>query len=296
MSEFSEHWLALRAGADRRARADALLAPLCAGWAAPRRILDLGAGSGANLRYLAPRLGPHQHWLCVDRDSALLAALPRRTAAWASAAGAVCSPRPGGLHVAAAGWSCTIAVRRLDLTAAIGALRLPEAGLVTASALLDLVSAEWLEALLARCRDARCRLLFALTYDGCAALAPAHPDDDAIIAWVNRHQRGDKGFGPALGPAAAGAAARAARALGYRVQAAASDWEIGSDEPELLAALLDGWCEAARALAPGAAERLAAWRRARGGELAAGRLRVTVGHRDLIAVPGAAEAGGRASP
>ena len=59
-------------------------------------------------------------------------------------------------------------------------------------------------------------MLFALNYDGRIKCAPGDPDDAAIVALVNRHQRTDKGFGPALGPDAPGLAERCFATLGYR--------------------------------------------------------------------------------
>jgi hypothetical protein len=82
---------------------------------------------------------------------------------------------------------------QLDLATSAHRLPLPSGGLVTASALLDLVSAPWLDALLRRCHDARCQLLFALSYDGRCEMIPSHPDDAPLIDLVNRHQRSDKG-------------------------------------------------------------------------------------------------------
>jgi hypothetical protein len=57
LSGFTTDWLALREPADAVARAGALVGPFVSGIAATRRIIDLGAGTGANLRYLAPRRG-----------------------------------------------------------------------------------------------------------------------------------------------------------------------------------------------------------------------------------------------
>ena len=71
--------------------------------------------------------------------------------------------------------------------------------LVTASALLDLVSEEWLRSLAARCRESGAALLFALSYDGRIQCSPDEPEDAAIRELVNQHQRTDKGFGRALG-------------------------------------------------------------------------------------------------
>jgi len=97
------------------------------------RIVDLGAGTGANLRYLAPHLGGHQRWLLIDRDAALL----RRA-----------EPGPGveGLRV-----EC----RCLDLAAPGGGLDLTGTDILTAAALMDLVSAAWFEALAARAAAVR---------------------------------------------------------------------------------------------------------------------------------------------
>ena len=64
MSGFSAEWLALREPLDARSRSAELVARLRAD--APdgtRRIVDLATGTGANLRYLAPRLGGDQDWL-----------------------------------------------------------------------------------------------------------------------------------------------------------------------------------------------------------------------------------------
>jgi len=96
MGDFSADWLALREPADSRARSAALVRQLAdrfvespnAPGTTRLRVLDLGCGTGANLRYLAPRLAPSlggrrwvtQDWTCVDRNLGLLADLPRRTA------------------------------------------------------------------------------------------------------------------------------------------------------------------------------------------------------------------------
>src|SRR5690606_34002812 len=82
---FDPGWLALRAPFDAAARSPQALAPLRR-WAAGRggavlRIADLGGGTGANLRFLAPLLPMPQHWTVIDSDPALLgridlAALP----------------------------------------------------------------------------------------------------------------------------------------------------------------------------------------------------------------------------
>ena len=292
MFEFDDAWLALRAPADSAARADDLVSHLGSLHAGQGglRVLDLGCGTGANLRHLAPLLAEaghaHQRWTCLDHDPALLARLPARLRDWAEAGELECRGARGGLDIRAGGWCAEVAWERADLAAEVQRLALPAGGLVTASALLDLVSEHWLATLLRRCRAARCALLFALTYDGRCGLAPAHPDDARVIALVNRHQGGDKGFGPALGPAAPAVAGHRCGALGYRVRTAASDWHLGPGLAGLQRALLAGWRDAAVAMSEtGTTAWLDHWHAAHLASIAAGTLRLDVGHMDLLALP-----------
>src|SRR5260221_559936 len=103
----------------------------------------------------------------------------------------------------------------------------PTGGLVPAGALLDLVSRPWLEALAARCQAARAAVCFALTYDGRTVCTPDEPEDTTVLDLFNRHQRLDKGFGAALGPAAAGTAEQGPTKLGVRLLTERSDWDVG---------------------------------------------------------------------
>ncbi len=76
-----------------------------------------------------------------------------------------------------------------------------------------------------------------------------------IVAAVNAHQRTDKGFGPALGPAAAALAIARFEALGYSVVHGASDWVIGPDDRDIQTEMLTGWASAAREIGRIAARR-----------------------------------------
>jgi trans-aconitate methyltransferase len=83
MSGFSAEWLALREPADRRARSRALVAELRSVFAGrdTAAVIDLGCGTGSNLRALAASLPRRQSWRLVDRDPALLSAARERLAA-----------------------------------------------------------------------------------------------------------------------------------------------------------------------------------------------------------------------
>ena len=278
METFDAEWLALREPADRRARDLALPERLCAAWRQRgwSRVVDLGSGTGANLRYLAPRLPPGQRWTLVDHDPRHVDRLRRLEA----------PPE-------------VAAVAPVDRDLAADGLAVVEgADLVTGSALLDLVSERWLSALVRRCAEAACGAYFALTYDGevrwmresaAGWRVDDDPEDGLVREAVNRHQRGDKGFGPALGPAAAPLAARLFREAGYRTWLAGSGWRLEAADRRLTDRFVEGWAAAAAERRPDAADRVAAWRGRRGAAIARGSFRVTVGHRDLLALPGGAE-------
>jgi len=284
VSTFPPAWLDLREAVDAASRSPppAELLARSRPNNGPLHIIDLACGTGANLRYLAPRLGGEQQWTLIDNDPVLIEAMPGRLAAWASAGDADFIPNLAGAMVCRApGLECRARTRVLDLAGGLEQPDFGEAHLVTASALLDLVSMDWLEALAGYCRRCGAGVLFALTYDGHMSFDPPACGDEQIRALVNRHQQTDKGFGPALGPAAVRSALGLFAGLGYRMQAAQSDWQLGADEGSLQHALIDGWLGAAVAIAPDKAAQLEAWSRDRCMQIEASRLRVTVGHTDV---------------
>jgi hypothetical protein len=265
VGDFSADWLALREPADHAARSAPLTRTLSDVIQRNEelRVLDLGAGTGSNVRYLVARLPRPQRWLLADRDAALLAHAPR-------------APIP---HV-------EVDTRQVDLAAlADDEMRALVDGhaLVTASALLDLVSERWLLTLAARCREAGAAALFALTYDGRIECAPADREDESIRRLVNEHQHRDKGFGPALGPAATDCAERALAALGYRVERDRSDWTLRAEASGLQREVIDGWARAAIEMAPARAASIGAWRARRFAHLTDSRSELRVGHEDLAA-------------
>ncbi|MBP7779691.1 MAG: class I SAM-dependent methyltransferase [Acidobacteria bacterium] len=266
MTSFSADWLALREPADHAARADELTARIARRLlgSAGIRAVDLAAGSGSNVRYLLPRLPEVGHWTLVDHDPALLAQAWRLLAPVAHAAG------------------CSFDVRQADLLA-LATLPLDGCALVTASALLDLVSEAWLRALAARCRAAGVDVLCALSYDGRIECKPRDGEDRLVRDLVNRHQRSDKGWGAALGPDAGRVAADCFRDEGFDVHTAKSDWVLEAGHAELQRELIAGWAAAAREISPGEADAVDLWLARRLAHVDAGLSTIRVGHVDLAA-------------
>jgi hypothetical protein len=289
VSGFSAEWLELREPFDAAARAPSHVAELAvhldrSSKKAPLEILDLGAGTGSNFRHLAPLIGGLQRWRLADNDSELLDAAIAATEEWAGARGAAARRARNTLSVGAGELACFVETELVDL-ADLVSVELPVGGLVTAAALLDLVSRDWLETLAQRCRAARAAVAFALTYDGRTTAEPGEPEDTLVLSLFNRHQLLDKGFGPALGPGAAGAAEAAFLAQGYELRVAASDWVIGPTEHAMQLSLLDGWLGAALEISPKSKLALTSWHERRRAHVLAGRSELIVGHVDLIGWP-----------
>jgi len=248
MSVVTPDWLELREGADAAARSAELAERLARHLeVGPLEIHDLGGGSGAMGRWLAPRLPGPQHWVVHDRDPRLLPL-------------AAADAPPG----------VTVEPRRSDVTR-LAPGDLAGASLVTASALLDLLTADELARMLRACAGRP--LLLALTVVGRVTLSPADPLDARIAAAFNAHQR----RGGRLGP---DAVAAAVDTLGEPV-VRPSPWRLDGADAELIAEWLDGWVGAACEQEPALAAEADAYReRRRAQELA-----VTVDHADLLVLP-----------
>lgn len=270
MSDFDAEWLSLREPYDHAARNVAVTRAVVE-WAReraardggrPLRIVDLGAGGGSTMRYLAPLLPEPQCWTYIDDYPA-------------DEIGSDTPPGAPDAPVVVTRRSADLA--RLDLDRLV-----VDVDLVTASALLDLVSAPWL----ARLLDAMARSgvpgLFALTYDGRTALSPSTADTDRMIALFDRSMLVDKGFGPALGGGAAAALERAAGERGFGVVAGDSPWIVDDAGSPFARRLIGFWTSAAIREEPterGGIERaMAEW-------LRGGGHRIVVGHRDAFILP-----------
>lgn len=286
MDEALSRWLRLREPCDVAARSEELTRAIADTLPVgePVCILDLATGEGSNIRYLVDQLPGPQHWLAVDRSATLLRGLRERMSSWGEEREYTVRTDGERCRLRGADIECDVERRQVDL----GALDRHDifAGrhLVTASALLDLVSTQWLQALVAHCRKEGASALFTISYNGDFSCAPAEAEDGLVRDLMNEHQKTDKGLGgPAAGPDAVACAVRCFAEAGYHVQCEPSDWALGPAEQDVQRALVDGWAEAATEIAPDRTSTIADWRRRRLAHVEAGRSRVIVGHDDLAA-------------
>jgi len=265
----SSEWLDLREPADAAARARYLVEHLRRRLPATgcRVIHDLACGTGAMGRWLAPLLPGRQRWVLHDRDVDLLEAAAAHLPASAA----------DGVPVA-------VETRRSDITE-LDPGDLAGASLVTASALLDLMTEDELAGLVGVCAEVGCPVLLTLSVTGRVRLTPADPLDARVAAAFDTHQRRLTAAGRLLGPDAVSAAAREFRRLGADVLVRPSTWRLGAAQADLAAAWLAGWVGAACEQEAELAAEAEAYTERRLAQARAGELAVAVDHADLLGVP-----------
>ncbi len=260
---FSPEWLALREPADQRARNKNVLKAVAAyleRFEQPA-IFDLAAGTGSTFRAISPSLPAGQRWRIFDYDQNLL-----------DAAAILLEGQP-------------VETRQINLVAHLPDVFGHKPDLVVTSAFLDLVSGAWLDGLIAELASRKLPFYAAITYDGRASIDPPNRLDGTIIAAVNRHQKTDKGFGPALGPDAASEAIRRFEAAGFDVVQGQSDWVFLPEEGVVQSMVIDGWAQAVYEIDDIEEDALSDWASWHLTRIADRTTEIMVGHVDFFAVP-----------
>ena len=280
MSGFDPKWLRLREPVDHRSRNRELLSALAAIFVGHEdvNVVDLGCGLGSNLRGLSGHLPKRQHWRLVDHDAALLAAARRELLDWADSG----SVDGDSIVIAKGDRAIRVSFVEADLARDLPGVLDPAPDLVTAAALFDLCSREWIGRF-AEAVAARSAVFYtSLTYDGREIWQPAHPADSAVLAAFHADQLTDKGFGRSAGPEAPQALAAAFREAGYAVRGEDSFWRLDAADAPLLHALAEGIAGAVKKGGHLDAGAVASWREAR---LQPG-VTSMIGHRDCLCRPG----------
>ncbi|RYY75022.1 MAG: class I SAM-dependent methyltransferase [Gammaproteobacteria bacterium] len=262
MTDFSIAWLDLREPADLKAR-DKTLATRALQWLQKNfpnqghMIVDLGSGTGSSLRALAGLGAADIVWRLVDNNGDLLdEALRRHRKDW------IIEDYEADLNV-------------------VNELPLGGAQLITASALLDLASREFVDELKNRITRQRSALYAVLNYDGTTEWAPAHPGDEKVLAAFNLDQARDKGFGPALGPQATDYLTKNFQAENYEIFTAGSSWCLTGKDHLLVSELIHGIANAVKEHIDSA--ELDTWKQFRLTHVQQGSCRI--GHLDFLALP-----------
>ena len=265
--EVSSDWLALREPEDARARSREL-ALAAAERLAPGPIVihDLGSGTGSMMRWLAPLLPGPQAWVLHDWNAKLV---ERAT---------------NGVPVDRDGRPVSVRTRSGAL-AHLDPAALDGASLVTASALLDVLTAREVRAVIDACVAVGCPVLLSLSVTGAVRIDPRDPRDDVFAASFNAHQQRRVGGRRLVGPTGVALAQRRFLQAGWNLRPAATFWRLGDHDPLLLEQWFDGWCDAALEqrgdLEPDGAD----YRALRSSQSRRGELSAVVVHIDLLAWP-----------
>jgi hypothetical protein len=221
-------------------------------------IIDLGAGTGANQRWLAPRLPLRQRWVHLDHDPAISRSLPLPD-------------------------DTLIIDDSVEALARLLSSRSGDRRLVTCSALLDVLTTAQVHAVCNAVIDNQVPALFSLSVTGDLNVMPANPDDQLLLDAFNDHQR----RAGRAGPGATSLAGDAFRAGGFRVLCQETPWQLtASSGPAFVVQVLQERLDAAVAQDPTLAQVATRWLQLRRSQLAWGSLRIDLGHCDVLALPG----------
>ncbi len=277
MTIFSPEWLSLREAADTRAR-NTDIAQAVAAWFTMREhvsVIDLGSGTGANLRATSALLPPKQTWMLVDHDAALIPHARDALARWAD------STRSEGdtLHLTKAQAEISVLFKTVDLAHNLDAALGEKPDLVTASALFDLVSPVFIRELATQMAARRAAFYGVLTYNGIQRWSPHRPADNQMMSAFHQHQLRDKGFGIACGPMAPAELADQFRLNGYNVLEGDSTWRLEARDRTLIEELQRGHALAVLETKAVDSKTVETWVKVK-------RANADVGHTDTFAAPG----------
>lgn len=255
MNTFSADWLSLRESVDHRSRNLLLqekvidyLHQIADSKDGAIQIVDLGSGTGSNLRALAPLIHRNQQWTLIDYDPLLLNSARQKLCVWAdntlpnvnkNDSDDFTTVKP--LTLIKNQHQITVDFLQNDLAKNLPDALSKPADLITAAAFFDLVAFDWLEEF---CKLLQSPLYTVLTYNGKERWLPEDPRDTEILKAFHAHQARDKGFGPSAGPLALGVLRQLLAQRDFQIKTGASPWMLGPDDYVLIAELARGSAKA----------------------------------------------------
>ncbi len=232
-------WLELRIPYDAKGR-NSIVEASCQEYLKQRqqlKILDLGAGTGANCRYYLSKISQDQEWFLVEQNQELLEIAFDRLIVWAEENGY--DSQLQNLTLVLNNQVDKITIHRivgsiLDLENLID---LNTFDLAVANAVFDLFSENQFQTLLECLKKYQLSLLATLNYTG-TNFIPQTEEDSNFIKYYDQHMQRLQDFGRGMGPDCGSSMWEAMKGIGMKGLQGESPWEISSDDPVFLQLLL----------------------------------------------------------
>jgi SAM-dependent methyltransferase len=194
------------------------------------KIVDLGAGTGANCRYYLSKTAQDQEWFLVEQNQELLEIAFDRIIVWAQENKYESQLQNSILILKNRAYKITIhriVGSILDLENLID---LNTFDLAVANAVFDLFSEKQFQTLLECLKKYQLPLLATINYTG-THFIPQTEDDFYFVNYYHQHMQRPQYFGRGMGPDCGSFIGEAMKRIGMEVLQGESPWEISSSDP-----------------------------------------------------------------
>lgn len=283
---FDPNWLQERYRFDEEAR-NKQLEWTCVNQFAFRdhlQIVDLGSGTGANLRYYLEQFPQNQSWYCVEEDIALKVPFWEHARQMAIDLDYAIEQEGELMKLTKPGHEVLIHFVHGNLLKVDELVDLLRTDLVLANAVFDLFSKEQFATLVQVLSHHSLSMLFTLNYVG-MDFSPSTEADDHYIGQYNAHMQREQAFGRGMGPASSREMEAVLKEALAQVEVGESLWQIGNQEQVMMGFLLgffegalsDWWDDEAEKIA------LEKWLLEKKQQVAEEALAAEVYHLDILA-------------
>ncbi|MDZ8261028.1 hypothetical protein [Nostoc sp. ChiQUE01b] len=201
------------------------------------KILDLGAGTGANCRYYFSKISQEQEWFLVEQNQELLEIAFDRLIVWAQENGYESQLQNSILVLKNQFHQITIHKIVGSILDLENLIDLNTFDLAIANAVFDLFSENQFQTLLECLKKYQLPLLATINYTGMNFI-PQTDNDSCFIKYYHQHMQRHQYFGRGMGPNCGSSMWEAMNRIGMKVLQGESSWKISNNDPVLIELIL----------------------------------------------------------